>query len=37
MPASIALGFLVFFLLIGTIMTWYLGHVETVFGRFVAP
>jgi flagellar biosynthetic protein FliR len=37
MPASIALGFLVLFLLIGTIMTWYLGHVEAVFGRFVAP
>lgn len=37
MPASIALGFLLLFLLFATIMTWYLGHVETVFGRFVAP
>ncbi len=37
MPATIGLGFLVLLLLIGTIMTWYLGHTEAVFGRFLAP
>ncbi len=37
MPATIGLGFLVLLLLIGTIMTWYLGHAEAVFGRFLAP
>jgi flagellar biosynthetic protein FliR len=37
MPAAIGLGFLVLLLLIGTIMTWYLGHAEAVFGRFIAP
>ena len=37
MPASIGLGFLILLLLIGTIMTWYLGHAEAVFGRFLAP
>lgn len=37
MPATIGLGLLVLLLVIGTIMTWYLGHAETVFGRFLAP
>lgn len=37
MPATIGLGFLVLLLLIGTIMTWYLGHAEAVLGRFLAP
>lgn len=37
MPASIALGFLLLFLLLGTIMSWYLGYFETAIGRFVAP
>jgi flagellar biosynthetic protein FliR len=37
MPATIWLGFLVMLLLIATILTWYLGYAESVFGRFVAP
>jgi flagellar biosynthetic protein FliR len=37
MPATIWLGFLVMLLLIATIMTWYLGYADGVFGRFIAP
>lgn len=37
MPATIWLGFLVMLLLIATILTWYLGHAEAVFNRFLAP
>ncbi len=37
MPAAIAIGFLLVMLLLGAMMTWYLGYFETALGRFVAP
>jgi len=36
MPANIAMGVLLLFLLLGTLITWYLSHVEDVLNRFVA-
>lgn len=35
MPANIMFGLVLTFLLIGSIMSWYLGHVETGLGRFL--
>lgn len=37
MPASIVVGILLIGLLVATMMMWWSGHVETAFGRFVAP
>jgi flagellar biosynthesis protein FliR len=36
MPASILLGFVLLFLLIGTLMTFYMDHVGEVLGRLIA-
>ena len=36
MPANILFGLILTFLLIGSIMAWYLSHVETGLGRFLA-
>ncbi len=36
MPANIMMGILLLGLLLATLVTWYLGHVETVLNRFVA-
>ncbi len=35
MPANILFGLVLTLLLIGSIMGWYVGHVETSFGRFL--
>ncbi len=37
MPASIAIGLVLVVLLLGAMMSWYLGHFETALGRFIAP
>lgn len=36
MPANILIGFVMLFVLIGTIMTWYMEHVAQGFGRLLA-
>jgi flagellar biosynthetic protein FliR len=36
MPANIGIGLLLFMILCTTLMTWYLGHLEEVLGRFIA-
>ncbi|MCT4657316.1 MAG: flagellar biosynthetic protein FliR [Cohaesibacter sp.] len=36
MPANITIGLILFMMLLITIMTWYMGHLEEVLGRFVA-
>jgi flagellar biosynthesis protein FliR len=36
MPASILFGFVLLFLLLGTLMTFYMDHVSDVLGRLIA-
>lgn len=36
LPLNIAVGMLILFALLMTVMTWYLGHFESAIGRFVA-
>lgn len=36
MPANILVGFILFMFLIGAVMAWYLDHVESLLGRFLA-
>ncbi|MBL9048266.1 MAG: flagellar biosynthetic protein FliR, partial [Tabrizicola sp.] len=36
MPANILIGFVMLFVLIGTIMAWYMEHVAQGFGRLLA-
>ncbi|MEP3278115.1 MAG: flagellar biosynthetic protein FliR [Stappiaceae bacterium] len=35
MPANIIIGLLMLMILLSTLMTWYLGHVEDAFGQFL--
>ncbi|MCV6576483.1 MAG: flagellar biosynthetic protein FliR [Cohaesibacter sp.] len=35
MPANITVGLILFVILLSTLMTWYMGHLEEVLGRFI--
>lgn len=35
MPANITIGLILFMILFGTLMSWYMGHLEEVLGRFI--
>ncbi|SNY94254.1 flagellar biosynthetic protein FliR [Cohaesibacter sp. ES.047] len=36
MPANILIGMILFMLMLTTLMTWYMGHIEMVLGKFIA-